>query len=782
MSAAAPPVPTQLRADPPAATPMRSSSDASSRERAPRDDTRTLVVRLVACLALALFGAQAWADMVRPEAPGRLLGAAAIGGVLGLVVLLAGPMRRRQRALVLAGAALAAFVATVLTAGVPVDLLRPKHWDTLFGGLGEGIAALPGLSVPYRGVDEWNRTAMLLGGTALAVLGPLLACWPGRDGQTAGPGVPAVVLSVLYAVPAVQLTFDRPIIDGTVFALLLAGVLFAERLAPRDLRAVAPPLVAALAIGAFFAPRLDATDPWVDYESIAQSIGERGTTAFSWDHSYGPLDWPRDGREVLRIRSRESAYWKATTLADFDGKRWRDVQPQGVEDDPAAEAPNPRWVQSLRVSVRNLRTNQFVTAGTTLRIERSPREVVPGAPGSFITGERPLRRGHAYLARVYNPKPRPEQLVTAGTEYPSELWPYLSMQLPRSVGGPSSRDAQGTPDPDGPDGFVVFPTYGSGLEALGYYGPRGYGERVGERWVQESAYARTYRLAQRLRAQSSTPYDFVRRVNSYLQSGFTYSETPPERPVPLDGFLFRDKVGYCQQYSGAMALLLRMGGVPARVASGFSPGTLDSARNEYVVRDLDAHSWVEAYFPEYGWMTFDPTPAIAPPRAQAAGVEQAGGDDPVEEEETGTASGDRATDAEAIDAGAAEDASGGGISTLRIIVLALFGVALIAAAVGFAVMHRRHLKMTVDDHVRELERALRRSGRSADGTLTLNALEQRFRGAPDAAGYVRALRDGRYGFGAAPPSRSQRAALRRELAAGLGVRGRVRSLWALPPW
>ncbi|MFP5341155.1 MAG: hypothetical protein ACLGIW_22225, partial [Gammaproteobacteria bacterium] len=60
----------------------------------------------------------------------------------------------------------------LLTAGVPADLLRPKHWDTLFGGLGEGISALPGLSVPYRGVDEWNRIAMLLGGTVLAVLGP----------------------------------------------------------------------------------------------------------------------------------------------------------------------------------------------------------------------------------------------------------------------------------------------------------------------------------------------------------------------------------------------------------------------------------------------------------------------------------------------------------------------------------------------------------------------------------------------------------------------------------
>ena len=782
MSAAAPPVPTQLRADPPASAPMRSSSGAPARERTAPDGNRPLFVRLAACLALALFGAQAWGDMVRPEAPGRLLLAAFLGAALGLVVLFAGPLSRGRRAGALAGVVLAGFVTAVLTAGVPADLLRPKHWDTLFGGLGEGISALPGLSVPYRGVDEWNRIAMLLGGTFLAVLGPVLACWPGRDGRPAGPGVPALVLTVLYAVPAVQLRFDHPVLDGTIFALLLATVLFAERLAPRDIRAAAIPVGIALLVGAVLAPRLDAPDPWLDYESIAQSSGERGTTAFAWDHSYGPLDWPRDGREVLRIRSRESAYWKATTLADFDGKRWREVRPQGVEDDPAAEAPNPRWVQSLRVSVRNLRTNQFVTAGTTLRIERSPRSVVPGSPGSFVTGERPLRRGHAYLARVYHPRPRPEQLAQAGTDYAPELWPYLSMQLPASVGGPAAPpDQSGWARPGGRDGFVVFPTFGSTQDALGYYG-RGYGERVGEEWVRDSAYARTYRLALRLKAQSRTPYEYVRRVTAYLQDGFTYTETPPARPVPIDSFLFRDKVGYCQQFSGAMALLLRMGGVPARVATGFTPGTLDTTRNEYVVRDLDAHSWVEAYFPGIGWNTFDPTPAIAPPRAQTAGIDQGGGDDPVEEEETGAASAERGTDAASPDAGLADSGSSGGISVLAIIALSLLGVALVAAVVGFVLMHRRHVRMTVDDHVRELERALRRSGRSADGALTLSSLERRFRLAPDAAAYVRALSDGRYGWGGSTPTRAQRAALRRELAAGLGLRGRLRSLWALPPW
>ena len=61
-----------------------------------------------------------------------------------------------------------------------------------------------------------------------------------------------------------------------------------------------------------------------------------------------------------------------------------------------------------------------------------------------------------------------------------------------------------------------------------------------------------------------------------------------------------------------MALLLRMGGIPARVAVGFTTGTYDTATHQYVVSDIDAHAWVEAWFPHYGWVRFDPTPAAAP--------------------------------------------------------------------------------------------------------------------------------------------------------------------------
>ncbi len=147
--------------------------------------------------------------------------------------------------------------------------------------------------------------------------------------------------------------------------------------------------------------------------------------------------------------------------------------------------------------------------------------------------------------------------------------------------------------------------------------------------LETSSLQRTWALAQRLRAGSSTPYSYVRRVEAYLGTdAFTYTETPPPTAETLDGFLFDAKTGFCQQYSGAMALLLRMGGIPARVSAGFTSGSYDKGAGEHVVRDLDAHSWVEAWFPGYGWVTFDPTPSAAPPRSQTetagAGAETAG--------------------------------------------------------------------------------------------------------------------------------------------------------------
>ena len=149
--------------------------------------------------------------------------------------------------------------------------------------------------------------------------------------------------------------------------------------------------------------------------------------------------------------------------------------------------------------------------------------------------------------------------------------------------------------------------------------------------LRNSSYLRTWRLAQQLKRGARNPYEFARRIDIYLERGFRYDERPapvPEGVPPLEHFLFEGKAGYCQHFSGAMTLLLRMGGVPARVATGFSPGGFRRRQGEWVVRDRDAHSWVEGWFDGLGWVTFDPTPSATPARSLIASIsapDRAGG-------------------------------------------------------------------------------------------------------------------------------------------------------------
>jgi hypothetical protein len=103
---------------------------------------------------------------------------------------------------------------------------------------------------------------------------------------------------------------------------------------------------------------------------------------------------------------------------------------------------------------------------------------------------------------------------------------------------------------------------------------------------------------------------------------------------------------------------------------------------------------------------------------------------------------------------------------------------------GAAVLALRALTRpapTAERLVSELEQALARAGRPLQGGVTLHALEQRFRASPEAAGYVRTLRLARFAGEPELPRRSQRRALRVQLAIGLGLAGRLRSWWALPP-
>ena len=114
----------------------------------------------------------------------------------------------------------------------------------------------------------------------------------------------------------------------------------------------------------------------------------------------------------------------------------------------------------------------------------------------------------------------------------------------------------------------------------------------------------------RLTTRARSPYEATITIERWLRSsgGFGYAEHPPlsAGAPPLVDFLERSKLGYCQQFAGTMALMLRYLGIPARVAVGFTSGTWSNGT--WTVTDHDAHAWVEAWFAGYGWLTFDPTP------------------------------------------------------------------------------------------------------------------------------------------------------------------------------
>ena len=118
-------------------------------------------------------------------------------------------------------------------------------------------------------------------------------------------------------------------------------------------------------------------------------------------------------------------------------------------------------------------------------------------------------------------------------------------------------------------------------------------------------------LADSIAGSDSTQIDRVRAIENYLRTTFSYTlELPASaREATLEHFLFRRRAGHCEYFSTAMVVLLRTLGIPARNVNGFMGGDWNQFGNYMTVTQNQAHSWVEVWFPQYGWVTFDPTPS-----------------------------------------------------------------------------------------------------------------------------------------------------------------------------
>ena len=713
-------------------------------------------IRLAAFSALALYGGLRWATLLKPVPGGRILGLVAMAIALAAV----GPLlSRRHRAFPTILAIIAVLGAFAL-AGVPLHWVRHLRIAVTADGISQGLSGLPRALVPYNGINEWIRTVIMLGAAILLLDAALMLTFVrGRvtDARRAAVALPLIALAVI---PSTVVRPSLVYLHGLLLFVLLCFFMWGERIRSDDAATVLGLATVAALLAVVLSPALDSHKPWVNYEALAGSLQPGHIEQFDWAQRYGPLNWPRKGHEVIDVQAQRPDYWKAENLDSFDGRGWVSGQVSGGDQLAGVErSAIRRWTQTIHVTIRAMKTNNIIAAGFSGQPSKLPSTAEQGeSPGTW-TSSTQLGPGDSYAAEVYDPHPAAAQLASAGEDYSgAPIAGYRTMVLPVSTH--TFRPLE-----------VVFPTFHSHEPVLAVLGGPTNGAAS---FVKASPYGRMYALAERLERRATTPYAFVSSVKGYLSRGFSYNEDTPNSQYPLVRFLFTDKFGYCQQFAGTMALMLRMGGIPARVAVGFTTGSYDSATHQYIVGDVDAHAWVEAWFPHYGWVRFDPTPAAAPalggkvPILPAASLPQK--PSPAAPGSHGLGS--------SVKTVATSTTHSSGISIWAFVIPVLAVLAVVALVLALT---RAPRQPTSDELLDELERALARSGRPiADGT-TLSELEHRFRIAPDAAAYVRSLRVARFGGSPQLPTAEQRRALRGQLRAGLGIGGMLRGLWALPP-
>ena len=284
-------------------------------------------------------------------------------------------------------------------------------------------------------------------------------------------------------------------------------------------------------------------------------------------------------------------------------------------------------------------------------------------------------------------------------------------------------------------------------------------------------YAALYETASRVTGEPTTPYAAVLALESWFRQrgGFRYDESPPRaQGPPLVDFVTRTKAGYCQHYAGAMALMLRMLGIPARVAVGFTSGTLEDGA--WIVTDHQAHAWVEVWFHGHGWVPFDPTPG----RGTFGGSYSFASDSAEAVAALGRGDLDRAGDANPVDPPDRTDPlsgdSGAGGESPSLFALALVAAALWVLLVGIGKTVQRRLRYMTGDprrsataSRRELEAYLRDQGIAVPQNATLADL-RRIMGEElglDCRSFAEAAARARFG----PPEAAARgaSAARREL-------------------
>jgi transglutaminase-like putative cysteine protease len=535
-----------------------------------RESLRTAAVSMPPALVVAWT----WLRLEQPrEALGRAVALAALGVAVALVRLLLA----RVVALVVA-------IALGARLAFGVSLLHPhRFFEPLGSRASNGLTDFYDVHLPFDPRLHPDMRSLVL----TAVLGFALLVALLVDARRPLPALLALLLGAGW--PATLLGSSGALASGTL--LLLGGLAILAGLGSRRPPRVTVPAVAVLAAIAFgvassTAGAQHAVVPWQTWRPIAHAT-KTLSVSFVWDSSYKPIRFPHKRTRVLEVAAPEhtSLYWRAAVLDDFLANRWDVGAPRPADELEPPDSTRPDQQIEQTVTVDALGGTRLVGGGQPIRFQSSVRLDQP-VTGIALLGSG-LSHGFRYSVFSYAPQPTAAALARSQPEYPSEL---IQEGLLDVYPG------------------VTMPAFGSARRPSS-------ARAVRRSHPELKPYAPLATLAEQVAGSAQSPYAAAFALQRWFRStgGFTYTDHPAQSPFPLVDFVAHTRAGYCQHFAGAMALMLRYLGVPARVAVGFSSGTYSSSKQAWLVTDHDAHAWVEVWFSDYGWLPFDPTPASARP-------------------------------------------------------------------------------------------------------------------------------------------------------------------------
>ena len=272
----------------------------------------------------------------------------------------------------------------------------------------------------------------------------------------------------------------------------------------------------------------------------------------------------------------DARYWEAVTYDKYNGKGWENTDNISL----AVHAPDSR-LANVPFALRDPITQTIKVFYPTSQLFGAPMPVAWNKP----------------IVAQLNRDPN----ATTGSDAPANVAPVM---ISMAYSGIPTRAN---------DEYTVLSLVSKADRVSLRKDSTTYPDWVATRFLQVPATvpARVKVLADRVlqQAKAENNFDKAAALEAYLRE-FTYNEfiaaPPPDRDV-VDYFLFTSRQGYCNYYASAMAVMLRLEGIPARVVSGYARGEYVADTAAYEIRESDSHTWVEAFFPSYGWIQFEPT-------------------------------------------------------------------------------------------------------------------------------------------------------------------------------